>query len=127
MLLIEIADALLTAKLESAVVPPTTPVKIAVPPPAVKIRDCAPDALPLIVPPKEIAPPLALVSIVLDPARVVGTLLVIVNELAVMFAPMLTLLVPAVDEISIAPRRVDPPTAPVNLIAPAVPEFRVRV
>ena len=121
-LLIEIADALLTVRLESAVDPPTIPVKVIAPVPAVRARDCA----PLTVPPKVIAPPVALVSIVLDPASVVGTALVITNELAVMFAPMLTLLVPALEEISIAPKRVEPPTAPVKVIAPVDPEFRVN-
>ena len=77
------------------------------------------------VPPKEIAPLLALVLMLLDPAKVAATALVIVKELAVMLAPIETVL-PAADEISTAPSLVVPPTTPVKVIAPDDPAFKVR-
>ena len=81
----------------------------------------------MIVPPNEIAPPLpALVLITLGPVSVVGKAFVIVNEVAVILFAMLTLLVPAVEETNKAPSGVVPPTTPPNVIAPAVPEFRVN-
>jgi hypothetical protein len=81
---------------------------------------------PLIIPPKKIGPPNTLVSMTLDPVKMVGTLLVIVNELAVILLAIFTLLVPAVEEIKMAPGRVVPPTMPEKVMAPVEPEFRVR-
>ena len=76
-------------------------------------------------PPKEMAPLFALVLIVLFPVKVAGTALVMVNELAVIFDAIFTLLVPTADDTIIGPRLVDPPIAPLNVITPAVPEFNV--
>ena len=78
------------------------------------------------VPPKEIAPLLALVSMVLDPVKMVGTAFVIVKEFAVMLLPMETVLVPAAEEISTVPSLVVAPTAPTKVIAPLDPAFKVR-
>ncbi len=78
------------------------------------------------VPPKKIAPLAALVSMLLDPAKVVGTTFVIVKEFAVILLPMETVL-PAVDEISTAPSLVFPPIEPVRVMAPADPAFQVSV
>lgn len=72
------------------------------------------------------ASPTALVSITIEFTNVAVTAFVITNELAVIFCAILTLLVPAVEEIVIAPRRVPPPTAPVNVMAPVEPEFKVN-
>ena len=78
------------------------------------------------MPPKKIAPPLpALVLMLLEPAKVVGTAGVIVREFAMMFAPIETVLVPAADEMSISPS-LTPPTIPVKVMAPADPAFKVR-
>ena len=79
----------------------------------------------MIVPPKEIAPLFTLVLMELDPVKIVGTTFVTVKEFAVMLLPIETLLVPAVDEISRAPSLVVPPIAPVNVIAPVEPAFKV--
>ena len=80
------------------------------------------------VPPKKIAPLLALVSMLMDAAKTLGTLFVIVKEFAVMFAPILTLpLPPDADETWIVPSLVVAPTAPVKVIIPLVPAFKVRV
>ena len=77
--------------------------------------------------PKEIAPLAALVLMMLDPVRTVGTTFEIVKELAVMLAPMFTLPVPAdADEISRLPSLVVAPTAPVKMMVPLVPAFKVR-
>ena len=113
----------------SLVVPPTTPVNVIAPlDPAFKVRACNPAAVPSIVPPKEIAPLFALVLIVVVPTKlnVVDTAFVIVKEFAVMLFAIETLLVPAVDEIKMAPSLVVPPRAPVNVIAPLDPAFKVR-
>jgi hypothetical protein len=77
-------------------------------------------------PPKEIAPLLALVSMLEDPAKVAGTAFVIVKELAVILAPIETVLLPAVDETRIAPSRVAP-IIPEKVMAPVDPAFKVRV
>ena len=79
------------------------------------------------MPPKEMAPLLALVLMLLDPAKTVGTLFVMLKELAVMLAPTLTLPVPAdADEIRRLPSLVVAPIAPVKVIVPLVPAFKVR-
>ena len=77
-------------------------------------------------PPNEIAPLFALVLMMLDPVKVVGTAFVIVKEFAVMLFPMETLLVPAVEEISTAPSLVVAPAAPESVMAPLDPAFKVR-
>ena len=83
--------------------------------------------MPSMVPPKEIAPLLTLVLMILDPVRIAGTTFVIVKEFAVMLLPMETLPVPAdADEISRLPSLVVAPTAPVKVMAPLVPAFKVR-
>ena len=78
------------------------------------------------LPPNEIAPLFALVLMMLDPVKVVGTAFVIVKEFPVMLFPMETVLVPAVDETRMAPSLVPLPTAPVKAIAPLDPAFKVR-
>jgi len=112
-------------KLPRGVVLPIPPANVIAPVPDIKVRDCDPAVVPSIVPPKEIAPLLALVLITEDPAKVVGTAFVIVNELAVILLPIDTSLVPAVDEINRAPSCVVPPTIPVNVIVPVEPPFKV--
>ena len=80
------------------------------------------------MPPKEIAPLFALVSTTIVAAKTAGTLFAIVKEFAVMFAPILTLpLPPDADETWIVPSLVVAPTAPVKVIIPLVPAFKVRV
>ena len=79
------------------------------------------------MPPKEIAPLFALVSTTIVAAKTAGTLFAIVKEFAVMFAPILTLPVPAdAEEISRLPSLVVAPTAPVKVMVPLVPAFKVR-
>ena len=113
-------------KLPNAVPPPTAADRVMLPDPDVKVRDCEPAVVALIVPPNEIAPPFALVLIVLLPAKIVGTAFVIMNKFAVMLLPIETELVPAADEIVIAPSRVVPPTTPVKVTALLEPEFKVN-
>ena len=72
-------------------------------------------------------PPVVLVFTTIDVAKTEGTLFVIVKEFAVMFAPILTLPVPAdADETSTAPSLVVAPTAAVKVMVPLVPAFNVR-
>jgi len=66
-----------------------------------------------------------LIVVVPESVNLAGTLFVIVNEFAVTFPSIETVLVPAVDEIRRGPSRVVPPTAPVNVTAPVEPEFKV--
>lgn len=113
--------ALVTLNELNALLAPIAPVKVAVPAPPVTVRAC----VPFSVPPNVTAPPAPLVLIALVPVSVAGTALVITNELAVMLLPMLTLLVPAVDEIKMGPSRVVPTTPP-NVIAPLDPELSVK-
>jgi hypothetical protein len=110
----------------SLVVDPIAPVKVMVPPvPAFKVRAWVPATAALMVPPKEIAPLPALVSIVLDPVKTEGTLFVIVKELAVIFPPI-ERVPPVADETRTAPSLVVPPRELVKVIAPADPAFKVR-
>ncbi len=77
------------------------------------------------VPPKEMTPPLRLVSIIVAPVKVTGTVFVIVKELAVMLFARLTV-DPVPEEIRRAPRGVDPPKMPERVMAPEVPAFNVK-
>ncbi len=104
------------------VVPPKAPERVIAPEvPAFNVKFC----VPLIVPPKEIAPLLALVSIMLAPVKVAGTGFVIVKELAVMLFARLTV-EHFTEEIRRAPRGVDPPKMPERVMAPEVPAFNVK-
>ena len=106
---------------------PTEPFKVTTPAdPPFNVNPCTPDPAALIAPPKLIIPLLALVFIIEVPDKTTGTALVIVKELEVIFDPILTLLVPAVDEIKTAPSRVVPPRAPENVIIPVLPAFNVK-
>lgn len=97
-------DAMST--LPSGVVSPRAPDKTIPPVPAFSVRP----KVPLMVPPNKIAPFEAEVSIVQAPDNVVGTLLVIVNELAVILLPRLN--VPEAEEaIVTAASGVIPPSA----------------
>ena len=123
---------LVAEKLASAVIPPMAPERVIAPDPADRVKPCDPAVVPLIVPPKKMAPLFAEVVTVLVPTKtsVVGTAFVMVKELAVILPetnpPIETEPVPAVDEIKIAPRGVDPPTAPVKEIVPLEPPLKVR-
>jgi hypothetical protein len=114
-------------KTPSAVVLPIFPESVIAPVPDVKVSACDPVVVPSIVPPKEITPLFVLVLIVVVPAKtsVVGTTFVIVNEFAVILLPIETVLLPAVDEMRIAPSRVAP-IIPEKVMAPVDPAFKVR-
>jgi hypothetical protein len=83
-----------------------------------------------VAPPKEIAPLFALVLMMIDAAAITeGTMFVTMKELAVMLFPILTFPAPApaeADEITRAPSLVVDPIAPVKVMVPPVPAFKVR-
>ena len=108
-------------RLVKGVVPPTAPVNVTAPPPAVTVNALP----PFNVPPKVIAPFNADVLIVKLPANVAATLLVTTKDLAVI--PLAMLKVPVfAEEMVISLSAVPPPTAPDRVIE-LVPAFRTKV
>ena len=108
------------------VVPPIGPVRVMIPVPEFRVKVCVPAAVALIDPPNEIVPLAVDVLIVHEFTNVVGRAFVTPKELAVMFPPRETELVPAADEIRSPESRVVAPTVLAKETAPAVPEFNVR-
>lgn len=106
------------------VVAPTVLERVMAPAPAVRVRSWAPALEPLTVPPKEMAPPAALVLTVELPEKSVFVVEAAVKEFAVML--LATVSPVGSEEVQEkAPTRVVPPTAPERVMAP-VPAFRVR-
>lgn len=114
-----------TSTAPSAVVLPSGDDNVIGPVPAFKVK-FLPATEPLIVPPRVIAPFTADVAITLLAFKTIGTLLGLKTAPAVMFPPMLIELVPAVEAMVRVFSRVVPPTTPVKVMAPVLPEFNVR-
>ena len=115
-----ISPAVVKLRFVSGVVPPTAPVKVTVPVPAVKVKACAPFKVLL----KLMFPLFAELVIVLVPVKLTGL------EKVSGFAPVTVMLAPtemlaALVKVMFV-RGVVPPTAPLKLTTPPVPACRVK-
>ena len=124
----ETPDPLVTVKTLSCVVAPKVLAKVIEPLPAAKVRVCELAEVPSMIPPKLMAPPKVLVSMVEVAVRVVLVTPDAVSEFAVILPPILNPL-PLVFCVVVtvrAPRRVVAPTVLHKVMMPPVPPVRVN-